>query len=157
LPYITPRIDVSLSAHVTPSSEVVVTVCNDGSDGLFSAKAVATLPGLSKSPFQLAWQDSEEKAIPIGNGDSANLLVATMQDQIKLEILKMTVWQLISGVREQFCISLWNLEPKEELPSQLLKVTVRSSDKRGESSRYFLIRPKTYVGPLEVLDFGTMK
>jgi hypothetical protein len=151
--YVTPRINVRLSAHVTPSSEVVISVHNEGSDGIFSAKAVATVPGLSKSPFQLAWQDAIEKAVPIDKGDSANLLVVTMQDEIKHELLKMTVWQLIAGVRQQFCISLWNVEPKEKLPNQLLRVTVRSSGKRGEESRYFLIRPETYVGPLKVLDF----
>jgi hypothetical protein len=152
--YLVPRIDVSLTAHTTPASEVVITVKNKGTDGSFSAKGVVSLLTSSRSPFQLSWQDSSDKEAVINRGDSANLLVASMQDDVRNVSLQMTIWQLLSGAKKEFCLAMWNVQPKEDLPSHLLRVTVRSKGKRGSASGCFAITPKHYAGPLQVLSFS---
>jgi hypothetical protein len=149
-PVLIPKVKVSLSYHTTPNSEAVVTVTNKGSDGEFSAKGVILRPNKGQSPFQLVWQDVPEKETTIGKGDHSNLLIASVHDPQPYRLSQVTFWQNLGGKKEEFCRSLWNVQPKEILPVHLIQVTIFGNGKRGKCTAHFRVVPNSYTGPLGI-------
>jgi len=145
------RLDVELTPSSGPRPDVLLTVTNKGDSGNFYAQC--TLLALRNSPnalrrgtFDLKWEHTFDKRVPIGAGASSNRLVATFDDDQKNALATMEIWGLSGNSKKQCEWSRWNLDPREKVPEYDLEISIFSDGAKSPFSECFTLRAESWHG-----------
>jgi hypothetical protein len=146
-----PYLDVELTPSSGPRSDVLLTVKNKGGSRNFYAQC--TLLALRNSPnvmrsgtFDLMWEHTLDKCVPIGTGASNNLLIATFNDDHKNALATMELWGLSGNAKKQCEWSRWNLDSREKVPEYDLEISIFSDGARGPFSERFTLTAESWHG-----------
>jgi hypothetical protein len=149
------RVPSSLNVELVPSSgprpDVLLTVRNRGCIRNFYAQctplALRNSPNALRSgTFDLKWEHTFDKCVPIGAGASSNLLIATFDDDHKNALAMMEIWGLSGDAKKQFEWSRWNLDSREKVPEYDLEISIFSDGAEGPFSERFTLSAESWHG-----------
>jgi len=156
LPRLKPQLDIELIPSAGTSTNVVLRVLNRGGRREFHAQC--TPIALRNSPnelyhgtFDLKWERTFDRSIPIGSGDSSNLVIAEVQNDHKNALAEMAILGLSGKETKRFEWSRWNTDSEEKLPEYDLEITILSDGAKKPISARFTLRPRAWYGPLEMV------
>lgn len=154
-------LNVKLTPTSGPRTDVLLAVMNQDETRDFYAQCTPLVlrnsPNeLARGTYDLKWEHSFDKCVSIGAGATCNLLIATVETDHKNGLATMQIWGLSAeGEKKQCEWSRWNTELNEKLPEYELKVSIFSDGTKGPFSERFILRPKAWYGPLEMVKIGT--
>lgn len=151
LPYLKSKLRIELTPSSGPRPDVLLTVKNNGRSRNFYAQctplALRNSPnGLRSGTYDLKWEHTFEKCVPIGAGASSNLLIATFDDDQKNALAMMELWGLSGNAKKQCEWSRWNLDSREKVPEYDLKISIFSDGARGPFSERFTLTAESWHG-----------
>jgi hypothetical protein len=150
LPYLKPKLKIELVPSSGPRPDVLLTVKNNGGSRDFYAQctplALHNSPnGLSRGTFDLKWEHTYDRCVPIGAGASRNLLIATFDYDHKNALATMELWELSGSTKKQRESSRWNFSSREKVPEYDLEISI-FSDGTGPFSECFTLGAESWHG-----------
>jgi hypothetical protein len=151
LHYLKPKLRIELIASSGPRPDVLLTVKNKGGSRSFYAQctplALRNSPNaLRRGAYDLKWDHTFDKCVPIGAEASANLLIATFDNDHKNALATMELWGLSGNARKQCEWSRWNLDSREKVPEYDLEISIFSDGARGPFSERFTLTAESWCG-----------
>ena len=151
LTYLKPKLRIELVPSNGPRPDVLLTVKNKGGSRNFYAQC--TLLALRNSPnamrsgtFNLKWEHTLDKCVPIGTGASSNLLIATFDVDHKNGLITMEIWGLSENAKKQYEWSRWNLDSHEKVPEYDLEISVFSDGVKRPFLERFTLTAESWHG-----------
>lgn len=146
-----PHMDIELIPSSGPRPDVLLTVKNRGSSQNFYAQctplALRNSPNaLRRGTFDLKWEHTFDKCVPIGTGASRNLLIATFNEDHKNALATMEIWGLSGNTKKQCEWSRWNLDSREKIPAYDLEISIFSDSSEGPFSERFTLSSESWHG-----------
>lgn len=149
-------LDIQLASSTGPSAEIVAMVTNRGEPREMSARCTITALRVggrahqfSTRAFDLKWENETARIVRVGM-HPRNLLIATVDEQRSKGLPTMRIWGLSDGTAKEYEWQSWNAEPDEELPEYDLEISIYT-DGVLPHSESFTLRPKSWLGPLEMV------
>jgi len=162
-PWIVEWCKPSISVLLLPSSgsrtQMDLRVTNTGARREFYAQcefiALRHSPNpLAQVTYSLKWESVKGKRLFLGKGESANLLIArATQDHINA-FAEMELLGLYGEEVKRYEWAGWETSSREVLPEFDLRISIFGDGTKKPLQRLYTLRPKTFHGPLEMLEIS---
>jgi hypothetical protein len=151
------EMSIELIPSAGASTEIVLRILNQGKRRDFQAQCTPitvrnSLNELRRGTFDLKWEHTFDRIVPIGNDASCNLLIARVQNVHTDGFSEMEIVGLVGQEIRRFEWCRWNTEPNERLPEYDLEIKILSDGVKPVSEQ-FTLRPRAWYGPLEMFRF----
>lgn len=131
--------------------------------GLIEANSTVQIVGSNrpatypKGLFRMGWVNGRTSQVSIPQHASDRIVLASFEDEYgdhppegPPTVFEMHIWRLVEVQRQSQWWLRWLVEDKEELPYLELKVAVIAEGTRKPWIRYFMLTPKSRLGPLSL-------
>lgn len=148
---------VTLKPHTGEHCEAMLTIINNAAKDQFYAVGQITCARTpnrevtTTKPFRIPWEGYNTGEREIDRHASKNLLVASLSEDRRRDLVELTIWGGRTGTSE-LLRERWNApEEKENLPEFEIEVSVFGTGGRRPHVETFTLRPTRYSGPLELV------
>lgn len=152
-----PRLNLEIQPTSGASDSLSLNITNLGrSTALLSAFCEITghSNGVNDYPrgeYRCGWENGITETRQIRTGETASLLIATVQDVRRFELSEMILWRVVAGEKVKWASCRWYQHPDERLPEFDLKIRLVGDKSRGLEPLRYRLKPYCSHGPLEML------